>query len=169
MLCYNHRADIKMLIGLPPVTARYQILHSCVTELIRAGIITATTTTTTSSVGATSTNCSETEHQTLPTYDELSTDDIDSITRRIRAMATSSSTGNHNGSASISESYMNGSSGVQHEQVISIACYYTYTHMLYLAVLYIRQCFEHCTYCKVLSLANSFGINCNHIVNHSVS
>jgi hypothetical protein len=104
-MLYIYRADIKMLIGLPPVTARYQILHSCVTELIRAGIISITT----SSIGTSSTSCTETGQQVLPTYDELSTDDIDSITRRIRAMATSSSCDG------TSDNYMNGN-GVQQQQ-----------------------------------------------------
>jgi hypothetical protein len=100
-----------MLIGLPPVTARYQILHSCVTELIRAGIIS-----TTSSVSISSTSsCTETEQQLLPTYDELSSDDIDSITRRIRAIATS------NSSDGISDSYMNGN-GVQQQQQQQVIC-----------------------------------------------
>jgi len=35
------RADIKQYIGLPTVRARYEILRSCVDELIRVGIVTA--------------------------------------------------------------------------------------------------------------------------------
>jgi hypothetical protein len=127
-----------MLIGLPPVTARYQILHSCVTELIRAGIIS----TTTSSVGTSSTSCTETGQQALPTYDELSTDDIDSITRRLRAMATGSST---DGS---SDSYMNGN-GVQQQQVI---CTLTAGQM------HTRWCIIVCQTLPSATNANSIGI-----------
>jgi hypothetical protein len=53
--------------------------------------------------------CSEAEQLQLPTYDELSADDTDSIARRKRAMATSSN------SDGISDSYMNGS-GMQRQQ-----------------------------------------------------
>eukprot|EP01116_Phalansterium_solitarium_P015043 TRINITY_DN33060_c0_g1_i1.p2 TRINITY_DN33060_c0_g1~~TRINITY_DN33060_c0_g1_i1.p2 ORF type:complete len:200 (-),score=72.27 TRINITY_DN33060_c0_g1_i1:17-616(-) len=39
-LAFVDRADIKQFIGLPSVAARYQILCSCVHELMRVGIIT---------------------------------------------------------------------------------------------------------------------------------
>ncbi|KAG5188595.1 P-loop containing nucleoside triphosphate hydrolase protein [Tribonema minus] len=38
-LAFVDRADIKMLIGLPGVQARYSILQSCLAELMRTGII----------------------------------------------------------------------------------------------------------------------------------
>lgn len=40
-LAFVDRADIKQYIGLPPVEGRFEILRSCILELIRVGIITA--------------------------------------------------------------------------------------------------------------------------------
>ena len=42
-LAFVDRADIKQYIGLPSTEARYRILSSCVSELIRVGIIRAST------------------------------------------------------------------------------------------------------------------------------
>lgn len=41
-VAFVDRADIKQFIGLPSHWARYEILRSCVNELIRVGIVTAT-------------------------------------------------------------------------------------------------------------------------------
>eukprot|EP00903_Cladosiphon_okamuranus_P006236 g6121.t1 len=38
-LAFVDRADIKQYIGLPTAPARYQVLHSCLEELVRVGII----------------------------------------------------------------------------------------------------------------------------------
>eukprot|EP00752_Nemacystus_decipiens_P012914 g11429.t1 len=38
-LAFVDRADIKQYIGLPTAPARYQVLHSCVEELVRVGIV----------------------------------------------------------------------------------------------------------------------------------
>ncbi|CAN0423920.1 unnamed protein product, partial [Ectocarpus sp. 8 AP-2014] len=38
-LAFVDRADIKQYIGLPTAPARYQVLHSCLEELVRVGIV----------------------------------------------------------------------------------------------------------------------------------